>query len=113
MFFALVQIFDMYVLLFCSAMFWAFLIWNVTFVLGEPDSYAFHKPFNCGFDVNPRKLSQRHNLRQFVVGILFLIFDVELVLLLPISLGASEADGFSISSFFVFFVVLTDRKSVV
>lgn len=85
----------------------AFIVWNVTFVVGDSESVSFYKPFNCGFDVDSTQQGYIHNLRFFIIGILFLIFDVELVLLLPISLGASEANCFTISSFFVFFFILT------
>nr|YP_003204732.1 NADH dehydrogenase subunit 3 [Bivetiella cancellata]ACF04825.1 NADH dehydrogenase subunit 3 [Bivetiella cancellata] len=62
-------------------------------------------PFECGFD--PMKSSRiPFSLRFFLLAIIFLIFDVEIVLLLPVlsSLGSSYSLGLLLGS--VLFLVI-------
>ncbi|MBD5073911.1 NAD(P)H-quinone oxidoreductase subunit 3 [Xanthomonas citri pv. citri] len=52
-------------------------------------------PFECGFDPN-KKARTPFSLRFFIVTILFLIFDVELVLIFPLGLLAEHSNPFFI-----------------
>ena len=42
--------------------------------------------YECGFE-NFSNLNENYDLRFFIIGIIFLIFDIEIIFLIPISLN--------------------------
>nr|ADK97593.1 NADH dehydrogenase subunit 3 [Halicryptus spinulosus] len=81
----------------------------VAFVVGAKEMKSFDKlsPFECGFD----PLSSARvpfSLRFFLVAVIFLIFDVEITLILPIplALGKSSNEMVLFSSLFFMLVLL-------
>lgn len=107
MFYYTVTAIDLYLTYFFLTALLALVIWLITFILGDKNSVAFHKPFNCGFEIDQYSQSVNANIRFFVVGLLFLIFDVELILLLPITIGFHAAQSMLFFCFLVFFIILT------
>nr|YP_010924913.1 NADH dehydrogenase subunit 3 [Lamproglena orientalis]YP_010924926.1 NADH dehydrogenase subunit 3 [Lamproglena orientalis]WKB11672.1 NADH dehydrogenase subunit 3 [Lamproglena orientalis]WKB11685.1 NADH dehydrogenase subunit 3 [Lamproglena orientalis]WKB11698.1 NADH dehydrogenase subunit 3 [Lamproglena orientalis]WKB11711.1 NADH dehydrogenase subunit 3 [Lamproglena orientalis]WKB11724.1 NADH dehydrogenase subunit 3 [Lamproglena orientalis] len=64
-------------------------------------------PFECGF--NPMFMSKRYfSIRFFLVAIIFLIFDVELVLMMPIYYSLNNLNSIEmIWIFYLFLLVMT------
>lgn len=73
-----------------------------------PSSHERHKcdSYECGFD----KLSstdQRFNVRFYLIGILFIVFDLEVVLLFPWAASAREVGPEGFFSVLIFLSILT------
>nr|QIH95744.1 NADH dehydrogenase subunit 3 [Bradysia sp. XQM-2020] len=91
-----------------------FLISNIMMILAsilsKKSFYDREKnsPFECGFD--PKSSSRLpFSLRFFLITIIFLIFDVEIVLIfpmIPLMLNAKLMDWFFTSLFFVMILLL-------
>ncbi|ACT69400.1 NADH dehydrogenase i, a subunit [Neorickettsia risticii str. Illinois] len=73
-----------------------------------PSSHERHKgdSYECGFD----KLSstgERFNVRFYLVGILFIVFDLEIIFLFPWAVSARELGPAAFVSVLIFLVILT------
>nr|YP_398834.1 NADH dehydrogenase subunit 3 [Leptotrombidium akamushi]BAE47116.1 NADH dehydrogenase subunit 3 [Leptotrombidium akamushi] len=76
------------------------LIW---FFSNKEESYGKNSSFESGFD--SKNLSISFSNQYYLVAVLFLIFDLEIVLTFPIPLSMSKS-GFLGSLFFLFFSVV-------
>jgi NADH-ubiquinone oxidoreductase chain 3 len=75
---------------------------------------AVHKPdqakvssYECGFEVISGQTRSTFQIHFFIVALLFLIFDLEVLLLYPLSVTLSQVSIFGFSIAIVFFIVLT------
>ena len=75
------------------------------FAVQNPDSQK-NSSYECGFDPmgSPR---QQFEVRFFLVGILFIIFDLEVTLILPFALAISSISILGFTSVLIFIIVLT------
>jgi NADH-quinone oxidoreductase subunit A len=81
-----------------------FLLFFVAFLVSDKNS-SFEKlsPYECGFE----PFSDSHsvfNVQFFIVGILFMVFDLELIFLFPwvLNIGSLGLHSFCIMFFFLF-----------
>nr|YP_010133478.1 NADH dehydrogenase subunit 3 [Chiropterargas boueti]AMX74085.1 NADH dehydrogenase subunit 3 [Chiropterargas boueti] len=70
----------------------------------------FHKeknsPFECGFD--PFSLTRiPFSLRFFMISILFLMFDIEVVIMLPMPLSSNSTSYMMLTMSTILFLILT------
>jgi NADH-ubiquinone oxidoreductase chain 3 len=73
-----------------------------------------HKPdeaklsiYECGFQTIPLQTRSTFQIHFYIVGLLFLIFDLEILLLLPVSLTLYKISIYGFSFAIIFFIILT------
>jgi NADH-ubiquinone oxidoreductase chain 3 len=64
-------------------------------------------PYECGFDPISYQTRSVFQIQFYIIAMLFLIFDLEVVLLFPISVTLYQISYFGFSIGLIFFVVLT------
>ena len=75
---------------------------------------AVHRPdeakvsaYECGFSPIYGQTRSTFQIHFFIVGLLFLVFDLEILLLFPIALTLYNVSVFGFSIAIIFFIVLT------
>jgi len=89
-----------------SSLILTLLLFGIAFLLSDKD-VAFEKlsPYECGFE----PFGDGHsvfNIQFFIVGILFMIFDLELIYLFPWVLNLGNLNFFSFWIMFIFLFLL-------
>ena len=79
---------------------------NFLFAVHRPDEQKV-SAYECGFKEIPGQTRSTFQIHFFVVGLLFLIFDLEILLLFPIALTLYNVSIFGFSIAIIFFLVLT------
>ena len=82
------------------------LVLNFFLVVHRPDE-AKVSSYECGFSPVYGQTRSTFQIHFFVVGLLFLIFDLEILLLFPIALTLYNVSIFGFSIAIIFFLVLT------
>lgn len=91
----------------CLAFCFVLLIFFVSY-LSVPRYYFIEKisPYECGFDPFEDSRS-RFDVRFYLIAILFIVFDLEIVFLLPWAISLSSSVSFGFLSGLFFLVILT------
>lgn len=84
----------------------ALLALNLLLAPSVPDE-AKVSPYECGFNVVPGQTRGTFHIHFFIVALLFLIFDLEVILLYPLAVTLYQVSLFGFSVAIIFFLVLT------
>lgn len=96
------------ILLFIIVPLLAVLLLGLNFLLSpnKPDE-AKLSIYECGFQTIPGQTRSTFQIHFYIVGLLFLIFDLEILLLFPISVTLSKVSTYGFSIAMIFLVILT------
>ena len=83
-----------------------FLALNLLFAVHRPD-YEKMTSYECGFSPIHGQTRSPFSVQFYIVGILFLVFDLELVLLYPVTVSLYQVGSYGFWIVLVFFLVLT------
>lgn len=79
---------------------------NLLLAPSRPDEEKV-SPYECGFGVLTGQTRQTFQIHFFVVALLFLIFDLEILLIFPIAVTLYQVSFYGFTVAMVFFIVLT------
>ena len=79
---------------------------NLLFAANKPNE-AKESVYECGFNAVYGQTRSTFQIHFFIVALLFLVFDLEILLLFPIALTLYQVSMFGFSVAIVFFIVLT------
>lgn len=79
---------------------------NVFFAVHKPDSEKLTS-YECGYMALPGQTRQPFSIQFYVVAILFLVFDLELLVLYPITTTLYQVGSFGFWTVLIFFSILT------
>jgi len=82
------------------------LILNLGLAPHRPDTEK-NLPYECGFNGIQGQTRSTFQIHFFIVALLFLIFDLEILLLFPISVTLYQVSTFGFVIALIFFVILT------
>lgn len=91
---------------------------NLLLAIHKPDAEKV-TPYECGFSPVEGQTRTPFTIQYYLVGILFLVFDLEILLFFPLSVSLYQVSSYGFTIAVLFFSVLTigfvyeDRKSVV
>ena len=75
---------------------------------------AEHKPYaekvavyECGFEAIGEQTRSAFNIQFFLITVLFMVFDVEIILYAPIVMSVKEVSSFGFIMATLFFIILT------
>lgn len=85
-----------------------FLLLSLNFLLSpyKPDAEKLSL-YECGFSTVHGQTRSTFHINFYIVAMLFLIFDLELVLLFPLSLSLLQVGLYGFAIAFLFFIILT------
>ena len=79
---------------------------NLLFAVHRPDESKV-SPYECGFSVIHGQTRSVFHIHFYLVSMLFLIFDLEILLLFPLAVTLYQVSIFGLSIGIIFFIVLT------
>jgi NADH:ubiquinone oxidoreductase subunit 3 (subunit A) len=82
------------------------LVLNVLLAVHRPDSEKV-TPYECGFSPVYGQTRAPFSIQYYLVGLLFLVFDLEVVLLYPMTVSLYQIGSYGFVIAIIFFCVLT------
>ena len=79
---------------------------NILLAPHRPDE-AKVSAYECGFNAIEGQTRSTFQVHFYIVGLLFLVFDLEILLLMPIGVTLYQVSTFGFSVAIIFFIVLT------
>ena len=79
---------------------------NLLFAVHRPDEQKV-SAYECGFKEIPGQTRNTFQIHFYIVCMLFLIFDLEILLLFPIAVTLYQVSTFGFTVALIFFIVLT------
>ena len=79
---------------------------NILLAPHRPDE-AKVSAYECGYNVIPGQTRGTFHIHFYVVSMLFLIFDLEILLLFPLAVALYQVSIFGFSVGIIFFIILT------
>ena len=79
---------------------------NILLAPSKPDESKV-SPYECGFSVIEGQTRSVFHIHFYVVAMLFLIFDLEILLLFPLAVSLYHVSTFGFSIAIIFFTILT------
>jgi NADH:ubiquinone oxidoreductase subunit 3 (subunit A) len=73
---------------------------------GKNGSKVKYMPYESGIQTSTELLSERFPLRHYLVGLIFLVFDIEVIFLYPWAVVAKEIGPFAFYEMLFFLVAL-------
>lgn len=79
---------------------------NLLLAVHRPDSEKV-TPYECGFSVFYGQTRNPFSIPFYLVGILFLVFDIEILIVYPYAVNIYQTGAYGFWVFAIFFIVLT------
>ena len=79
---------------------------NVLLAPNRPDESKV-SPYECGFLGIEGQTRSTFQIHFYIVGLLFLVFDLEILLLFPVGVTLYQVSTFGFSIAIIFFIILT------
>jgi NADH:ubiquinone oxidoreductase subunit 3 (subunit A) len=79
---------------------------NLLFAVNKPNE-AKDSVYECGFNAVYGQTRSTFQIHFFLVALLFLVFDLEVLLIYPLAVTLYQVSVFGFSVAFIFFIVLT------
>ena len=79
---------------------------NVLLAPHNPDESKI-SAYECGYNMIPGQTRSTFQIQFYLVAILFLVFDLEILLILPVAVSLYQVGTFGFSVAIIFFIVLT------
>ena len=84
----------------------ALLLLNVLLAVHNPDAEKV-SAYECGFISIFGQTRSNFQIHFFLVALLFLVFDLEIILIMPVGVTLYDIGNFGFSIFVIFFIILT------
>ena len=78
---------------------------NLLFAVNKPNE-AKESVYECGFNAVYGQTRSTFQIHFFIVALLFLVFDLEILLILPISVTLYQVSFYGFSIVLIFFIIL-------